>query len=143
VLLAIRYKDDLPIEPASHDGAIGSVADDLRYNWPGLVIVAKNLHGLRRQFDPHDIRMDETVGFVRDDDQHHLRVKIDPRASKERIGARPRRGHAVHDFDRYASNETMKALLISDNTLFLAKSNDVIRRRFFDEGEPQSLRVRP
>ena len=76
VILAYRYKDDLSVESTSHNGAIGSVTNNLLHYWTGLGIVAMNLHGVRRRFDSHDIQVDETTGFVRDDDQHHVLAEL-------------------------------------------------------------------
>jgi len=105
--------------------------------------VAKNLHSFRCQFDPHDIQIDETIGFVRDDDQHHVLVEVDLRTLKKGIVARRRGRHEIHDVLRDAINEAMEALVISDDTLFLVKSNEVIDWWFFDEIEtpPHSLRM--
>jgi len=92
--------------------------------------VTKNLHSFRCQFDPHDIQIDETIGFVRDDGQHHVPVEVDLRTLKKGIVARRMR---IKDLVRDASKEAMKALLISDDTPLLVKSNEVIDWWCFDE----------
>ena len=128
-----------------HNGAISSVADSLLYYWTGLGIVAMNLHDFRRRFDSYDIQIDETIGFVRDDDQHHVGAEVDLRTLKKGIVARRGGPHEVHDLLRDTSNKAMKALLISDDALFLVKSNEVRERWCFDEIETsrQSLHMRP
>lgn len=143
MILAYRYKDDFSVESASHNGAIGSVTNNLLHYWTGLGIVAKNLHSFRCQFDPHDIQIDEAIGFVRDDDQHHVLVEVDLRTLKKGIVARRGGWHKIHGLVRDASNEAMKALLISDDTLFLVESNEVIDWWCLDEIEMsrQSLRM--
>jgi len=138
-----RYKDDLSVESTSHNSAIGSVADNLRHCWTGLGIVAKNLHSFRCQFDPHDIQIDEAIRFMRDDDRHHKFVEVDLRTLKKGIVARRRGRHKSHDLVRDVSNEAMKGLLISDDKLFLVKSNEVIDWWRLDEIETsrQPLRM--
>src|SRR6516225_3192100 len=120
----MRYKHDLSVESTSHNSAIGPVADNLRHCWTGLGIAAKYLHRFRCQFDPHDIQIDEAIRFMRDDDQHHKLLEVDFRTLKKEIVARRRGRHKGHDLVRDVSNEAMKALLISDDTLFLVKPNE-------------------
>ena len=135
MILACRYKDDLSVESTSHNGAIGSVTNNLRHYRTGLGIVAKNLHSFRCQFDPHNIQIDEAIWFMRDYDQHHVLVEVDLRTLKKGIVARWAGRHKIHDLVRDASNEAMKALLISDDALFLAKSNEMIDWWWLDEIE--------
>src|SRR5215472_12188644 len=91
----------------------------------------------------HDVQIDEAIWFMRDDDQHHKLVEVDLRTLKKGIVARWRGRHKSHGLVRDVSNEAMKALLISDDTLFLVKSNEVIDWWCLDEIETsrQPLRM--
>jgi hypothetical protein len=55
-------------------------------------------------------------------------IEIDLRVLKKGVDARRGGRHESHDLVRDVSNEAMPALLISDDTLLLVKSNEVIDR---------------